>query len=199
LSAIKVGLTGPIGAGKSFVAAVWESLGAGVVEGDEMGRRALNTDSNLKLALSERFGMEILDPSGEIDRQELALRAFADDQAQRDLTRLTFPTLYRLACAELDRKALECRVVVFDAALIYEWGIEADFDRIVVVTANREKLVTRAAARMRVSLNEANRRLLRQMDPELKARRANEVISNDGDEEHLESQAREVWGRLVGS
>jgi len=194
---IRIGLTGPLGAGKSLAAAIWESLGAGVVEGDEVGRWALERDAGLRQALTARFGVEILEPSGQIDRRALAQAAFATDEAQQDLTNLTFPILYCLAQNEMERLAQTCMVVVFDAALIYEWGIEKDFDRIVVVTAPPKKLITRAAARMRVSLDEAKARLKRQMAPEEKARRADFVIVNDGSEESFEEAAKEVWAKIV--
>lgn len=162
-----------------------------------MGRWALERDAELRQALEKRFGGEILEASGQIDRRALAQVAFASDEAQRDLTTLTFPTLYRLAREEMQRLAQTCDIVVFDAALIYEWGIERDFDRIVVVTAPPRKLITRAAARMRVSLAEAEARLKRQMPPEEKARRADFVIVNDGSEESFEEAAKEVWDKIV--
>jgi len=180
-----------------MAAAIWESYGAGIVEGDEMGKKALERDPELRKALAVRFGAGILDAAGKIRRPELAEIAFATEENQRDLTRITFPSLYRLAQEELWRLAGICPAVVFDAALIFEWGVERDFDYIVAVTAPEKKMLLRAAARMRISVGEAEKRLKRQLPAAEKARRADYHIINDGAEEHLEERAREVWEDIL--
>jgi dephospho-CoA kinase len=192
-----VGLTGPIGAGKSEIAAVWAKRGAGIVEGDAMGRLALE-DANLRRALAERFSREIIKNDGSINRSRLAVLAFASVEAQRDLTRLTFPTLYRLACAEMTALGREHRIVVFDAALIFEWGVEADFNVMVAVAASQPLLVKRAAERLGVDEAAAEARLALQLSPAEKAARADYVIVNDGDLKTLQARAREVWHIIAG-
>ena len=190
---LRVGLTGSIGAGKSTVAALWESLGAGIVEGDEMGRLALETDAELRQSLADRFGEQILDDSGAVNRCELALAAFSSRQDQQDLTTLTFPTLYRLAREHIESLLKHQHVVVFDAALIYEWGVESDFDVIVTVTAPKQYLLDHAVARMNISHAEAERRLSWQISSEEKIRRADHVIVIDKDIESLRQKAKAIW------
>ena len=194
---ILVGLTGSIGAGKSVVAEVWKGLGAGIVEGDEMGRLALSTDEDLRLKLSERFGNEILDTTGQILHTKLAEAAFNSPGDVQDLTELTFPTLYRLAREEFRKLAHLYRVVVFDAALIFKWGVEDDFDVIVAVTSPDLLLIERASARLGIDPEQAASRLAGQLSSMEKARRTDLVINNNSSLTELKRKAVEVWDRLT--
>jgi len=162
-----------------------------------MGRLALE-DAGLRRALAERFSREIINNDGSINRSRLAALVFASVEAQRDLTRLTFPTLYRLACAEMTALGRKHRIVVFDAALIFEWGVEADFDVMVAVMASQPLLVKRAAERLGVDEAAAEARLALQLSPAEKAARADYVIVNDGDLKTLQARAREVWHIIAG-
>jgi len=196
LKSLLIGLTGPIGAGKSTVAACWKELGAGLVEGDAMGRLALETDDHLRRALVSRFGNDVISSTGEIIRANLANVAFQSADNQRDLTRITFPALYTLARREMTGLKASHGVVVFDAALIYEWDIAGDFDKIVVVTAPRSILVRNSAGRLRITHEEAEERLDRQLPVVEKTSRADIVISNDGSLEELAAKAVDVWKLL---
>jgi dephospho-CoA kinase len=196
-SAFAVGLTGGIGAGKSVVAQVWAEHGAGVVEGDEMGRLALEQDADLRKRLAERFGSKILASEDKIDRRKLATVAFADHSGQRDLTRLTFPTLYSLARKGLMDLTRNHQVVVFDAALIFEWGVEQDFDLIVAVDTPRERMAKNAVERLGITELTALARLAMQISPQMKCRLAHEVIHNDDDLDELRESARLMWDRIT--
>ena len=191
-----IGLTGPIGAGKSLVASVWAQLGAGIVEGDEMGRQALIVYAELRRKLAERFGREILDEEGQVIRHKLADVAFNSPGGAADLTRLTFPVLNRLAREYFRRLSLDHRVVVYDAALIFEWGIEGDFDRIVVVSAPRDQLILRTMTRLGINRQQAENRLKGQIGIDEKVKKADIAIVNDGSIEELKVKAEEVWGVL---
>lgn len=191
-----MGLTGPLGSGKSTVAKFWEEWGAGVVSGDEMGRRALEQDPLLQRMLAHHFGSDILHPDGSVNRQRLAEVAFASPQSAQLLTELTFPSLYQRAWEEMGRLSLDHNIVVFDAALIMEWGVEGDFDYIVAVISSYDRLIERAMKKG-LSREEASRRLNGQLPVSEKARRAHRVISNDGTLEDLFDQARLAWEELI--
>ncbi len=191
-------MTGSIGAGKSVVASVWEKKGAGVVEGDAMGRLALETSSDLLSQLADRFGKRILNPDGSLNRKQLAENAFATVKGQSDLTAMTFPTLYRCARQHLDQFIGDQKPAVFDAALIFEWGVEKDFDLVVTVTAPAERLIERAAQRLGISRIEAEQRLKSQIPADEKARRSDYVIVNDGSLRQLKIRAENLWNAITG-
>ncbi len=162
-----------------------------------MGRLALETDPELRDRLVERFGKGILDSTGAIDRQALAGSAFDQPEGRRDLTLLTFPTLYRLVREKMDEISERHRVVVFDAALIFEWGVEGDFDLIVTVSAPPGLLIERAVQRLGISPDQAGSRLKGQLDPDEKMRRADRVLWNDRDPEALRRQAEALWEEII--
>ncbi len=191
-----VGLTGPLGAGKSVVGRIWENCGAGLVVGDIMGVLTLKLDDEVRRKLIKRFGEQILNPDGSFDRQALAKAAFATPKNQRDLTAITFPTLYKMAKDEMATLSLLCDIIIFDAALIFEWGVEKDFDYIVVVTAPRELLIERVLDRGGLSYQEVVNRLDSQMPAEVKVARADRVIVNDGSLNDLKHQALIVWQEI---
>jgi dephospho-CoA kinase len=194
-----IGLTGPIGSGKSFVAGVWELLGAAIVSGDDMGRLALSSDAELRLKLSNRFGADILDDTGSVIPARLAEAAFATLESTSDLTKITFPILNKLAQEKFKELSNTHSIIVYDAALIFEWGIERDFDKIVVVIAPLKDLVNRASKRLRISKNQAENRLHGQISIDEKIRRADIVINNDGTIEELRTKADTVWKELQSS
>lgn len=164
-----------------------------------MGRLALETDDYLRRALVSRFGNDIMSSTGEIIRANLAKIAFQNADNQRDLTRLTFSALYALARREIVDLMTSHRIVVFDAALIYEWDIAGDFDRIVVVTAPRNALIEYSAGRLRITQEEAAERLNRQLPIDEKTGRADVVIINDGSLEDLKVKAIDAWKLLNDS
>ncbi|NQU04858.1 MAG: dephospho-CoA kinase [Calditrichaeota bacterium] len=192
-----IGLTGPIGSGKSLVASIWEQFGAGIVSGDNMGRLALSVDVGLRRKLAERFGDSILDDEGGVIPSKLAEAAFSDTKSASDLTRLTFSTLNRLARERFQELSEKHSIIIYDAALIFEWGIEHDFERVVVVTAPLEDLIGRASKRLNISRVQAENRLEGQISIEEKVRRADIVIINDGSIEELKLKAGKVWEEII--
>ena len=168
-----------------------------MVDGDEMGRTVLSVDSDLRKRLAERFGRDILDSHGQVIRPKLAEAAFKSPGGTEELTRLTFPALYRLARAKFHELANHHKVIVFDAALIFEWGIEGDFDLVVTVTSPEEELIRRAAARLGIDHAQAAARLNGQVSREEKIRRADRVIVNDGSIHDLEKMAVELWVEII--
>lgn len=192
-------MTGPIGAGKSKVAETWAKKGASIVEGDRMGHLALQSNEGLRLQLADRFGNSILDQNKQVKKTELARIAFSTKVNQQALTEITFPALYSLACEHLNQIESEGNPSVFDAALIYEWGVEGDFDFVVVVTAPEKMLIQRVTQRLGIDSKEAASRLANQMSPRKKARKADFVIVNDKSFAHLRDEALKVWDCMVQS
>jgi len=195
-SPYKIGLTGIIGAGKSTVADVWKSLGAAIVEGDQMGRLALKNQSVID-DLTSRFGKDVIDfDDGTINRSELGRIAFSSTTGRKDLLSITFPELYRIAKQHFSSAVMQGKTVVFDAALIYEWGVEADFDSIVVVNALMDTAIQRSATKLNTSKEEIRNRLSAQISAEEKMRRADHVIDNDGNLDELVDKATLMWSKL---
>jgi len=190
MASLLVGLTGGIGTGKSVVADVFREFGAVMVSGDELGREVLESSPELLDAVRAQFGDDVFESDGTLDRRALGERAFASAESASWLTRLTFPGIYarwRKAAAQADG------VAVFDAALVFEWRIEPEFDLVIVVSASREVVRERLVRANRLSPSEFEARFSSQTLPEEKARRAHVVIENNGSLERLRAEARRVW------
>lgn len=194
---LRVGLTGSLAAGKSTVGELFESWGAVRIDADALAREAVRPGSETLERLRERWGDEILAPDGSLDRTAMRRRVFDDDDARRELENVVHERVRELREARV-RAAAEAgvRTVVEEIPLLYEAGLEGDFDVVVVVDAPAP-LRTRRAREARGWSEEEFAAVERaQMPAPEKRRRADHVIENDGDLEALRREARRVWDAL---
>ena len=138
---LAVAITGGIGAGKSTALECFRRHGAATVSSDEIVHHLLATDPEVKRALVERFGEEILGADGAPDRERIALRVFDDRDALDFLERLLHPRVsseYMTWREQLAALPNPPRVCVTEVPLLYEVGAEERFDKVVVITAPRK-------------------------------------------------------------
>lgn len=190
-----IGLTGRIGTGKSTAAGVLAELGAEVISGDELGRKALEESPELLEQVRKRFGDVVFSPDGTLRRRELGDRVFANRDDARWLTNLTFPGIY----SRWREAVRTCRMqaLVFDAALILTWGIESDFDVLLIVEADAYRIRQRLEESGRLSSEEAAARMKAQEFPE-SAEKTNRVfLRNNGTIIEFETAVREAWQQYI--
>ena len=180
LSKVRViGLTGGIGTGKSVVARLLQSLGHPVYDADGAAKRLYRTDEALLNQLRTRFGEEMMDASGKVNRRVLADIVFRDSEALADLNGLVHPAVRRDFGRWLDR--VEHRGWVFrEAAILFESGANKDCDAVWAVTAPESVRMDRVRARSGWSEDEVRSRMAHQWSPERVNARANAVVVNDG-------------------
>ncbi|MFZ0323674.1 MAG: dephospho-CoA kinase [Actinomycetes bacterium] len=194
-SALRVGLTGGIGAGKSTVAARLADRGALVVDADALARQVLEPGEPAVQQVLDQFGPAVLAADGSLDRSRLAAIVFADPEARSALEAIVHPEVARRARAAM-AAAEPGSVVVYDVPLLTEKGMADQFDLVVVVVADadgrRDRLVGRgldpadAAARIAAQADDAERKAV-----------ADVVIDNSGPVEELDAQVDALWQRLV--
>ena len=194
---LRIGLTGNIAAGKSSVARVWRSLGATVVDADELARRAVEPGTPGLARIVEAWGPAVLDADGALDRAALRRIVFADPEARARLEEIVHPAVYALRGEEY-RLAGERgeRRVVADVPLLFEVGMADEFDVVVLVDAPEEERLRRLVEDRGLDPEEAVRMIDAQMPAELKRARADVVIENVGTPAELEARAAEVWAEL---
>ena len=196
---LRVGLTGGIASGKSTVAGMLAEFGAFVLDADELSHGAMAPEGPAHAALVERFGHEVLDEQGRIDRDLLGRRVFADTAEREALNEIVHPHVR----AEADRRIAECArlgcspLAVFDAALLVETGAYRNFHRLIVVRCSRERQLARLSARNDLSAAEANARIDAQASMEDKVAVADYVIDNDGALEQTRAATRRVYADLL--
>jgi len=194
---LKVGLTGNIAAGKSTVARVWRSLGATVVDADELARRVVEPGTPGLARIAEAWGREVVGDDGELDRAALRRLVFADPDARERLEEIVHPAVAELRDREYRAAAARGEtIVVGDIPLLFEAGLVDEFDVVVLVEALEEVRLARLVGDRGLDPIEAGRIISAQMPSELKRARAHYVIQNTGTVAELEAEARRVWGEL---
>ena len=194
-----IGLMGGIGAGKSLVAAQLAAMGCDVVDADRIGHDLLD-EEGIRRAIRERFGPEVFDAAGQVDRRRLGDRVFADPLDREALEEIVHPELWRRV-----RKAVaagrqgEAPAVVLDAALLLEKGLDRWCDVMVYIEASEETRRSRAARSRGWDASEVARREGTQVSLKTKQERADYTIDNESSPEHTFEQVREVLSRIVKS
>ena len=176
-----LGVTGGIATGKSSVTLMFGELGAVVVSADEMARQAVAPGSDALAALVSRFGRDVLNGDGTLNREKLSAIIFADAGARADLNAITHPAIAELAVAELEKlRAAGHPLIVYEAPLLFEASAESRVDQVLVVITDPETQIERLVARDGISRDEAQRRIDAQMPLAEKVSRADYVIDNSG-------------------
>jgi dephospho-CoA kinase len=190
---IAVAITGGIGAGKSEALAAFARHGAAVVSSDDIVRRLLREDEDVRRALLEHFGDQILDENGQVDRAAIADLVFADREALDWLEALLHPLVvkeyldWRNQLAKLETPP---SVSATEVPLLYEVGGEDRFDAVVVVTAPPEV----RAARTDVAIEDREPRLL---PDSVKIAQADFSFVNDGTLDKLDDFVAAVMRELT--
>lgn len=191
-----VGLTGGIGAGKSTVADLLTERGAVIVDADEVARAVVEPGQPALAKLVDRFGADILDADGRLDRSALAKLAFVDDDSRRDLEAITHPAIND----EFSRRVAEAQsdaIVVLDVPLLVEspQARERGYETVIVVEAPRDVRLARLEARG-VDRADAEARMAAQAGDDERRKIATYVVDNSGDRVALERQVDEVFTDL---
>ena len=195
---LRIGLTGGLASGKSTVLRTFAAQGATVVDADALARTALGPGSPLIPAVVALLGESVRTSEGELDRRRIADLVFASPELRTGLEALVHPEVLR-GMAEAVRRAERASesFVVIDVPLLYEIGIEADFDRIIVVWCRRESQLRRAIERG-MERSDAEARLDAQMSLDEKRDRADHVIDSETSLATTEEQSRLLLDRIRG-
>jgi dephospho-CoA kinase len=194
LSARVVGLTGPIGAGKSLVAAMLRELGAKVLDADAIVHDEQSRGTVGYSAIVQTFGTGVLGEDKEIDRRKLANEVFADPHKLARLERIMHPRV--IARILQARKMLrDGDVMVVEAIKLLESDLRNVCDEVWIVIAPRAVLLERLRERG-LPAAEAEMRLARQKSEEEFRAAADVIIENDGDRDATRARVREAWDRL---
>ena len=193
-----VGLVGRAGSGKSTVARALAAAGATVIEADRIGHEVTDGDPEVRDALIADYGADVYRADGSLDRARVAARVFQDAAARARLDRLVHPRILdaiRRRIAVL-REAGRTGVVVIDAALMLEWGLEGECDAVLAVTAPEPTQIERLIRARGWSEAEARARLGAQRTTQAFAAAADATIENRGSREALERAALDTLETL---
>jgi dephospho-CoA kinase len=195
---LRVGLTGGLASGKSAVAAILRDLGAAVFDADAIVRELYAEGGAGARAARDLFGDDVVGPEGRVDRAKIAEIVFSDPARRHALESRIHP----LVRAERARRFAEAekagaRVAVAEASQLLEAKTESDYDRVVVVMAPPAERIRRWVAKGGDE-EDARRRIAAQLPSGEAARRADDVIVNDGTPEELRQRVEALWKSWVG-
>ncbi|HSJ33272.1 MAG TPA: dephospho-CoA kinase [Longimicrobiales bacterium] len=195
----RVALTGNIASGKSAVAEEWRGLGACIIDADVLARRAVEPGSAGLARIAQVFGDDVI-VGGALDRAALGRVVFGDAARRRELEAIVHPEVERLRTEEEAVAAQRGESIVVHAIpLLFETGLDSQFDTVVLVDADentrRERLVTKRALRD----EDARAMIAAQAPAGPKRARADFVIDNNGTLDDLARRAREVWREILAA
>jgi len=194
----KVGLTGSIAVGKSFVVRTLAELGCHIIDADEVARQVVAPGTNGLELVTKTFGPQVLKDNGELDRAKLGAIVFTDAAKRAQLNAILHPLI--IAAQDERVRELEAAdengIVVIDAALMIESGGYRRLDKLIVVHCRPEIQLERLMGRDKLSREDALRRISAQMPQEEKMRYADYLIDTSDGFEPTREQVAMVFAKL---
>jgi dephospho-CoA kinase len=195
---LKVGLTGGLATGKSFVGAALAELGCYLIKADELGHQVLLPGGEAYDGVVREFGARILNPDGTIDRKRLASEVFDNPERLAALNRLVHPPVIRREEEFVAKIAARepGAIAVVEAAILIETGSYKRFDAIILAVCGEEQQVERAVLRDGSDPEVVRARIRRQMPLDEKRKYATYIIDTSGSKEDTLRQTRAVYNLL---
>jgi dephospho-CoA kinase len=203
---LKIGLTGGIASGKSVVGEMFVSLGAHLIQADQISHDLMQVGQPVYGEVVRHFGRGILNADMTVNRAKLAESAFGSTAQKEsriyELNKIVHPAVIRRQEEWMEEIGSKnpASVAIVEAALLIEAGAAKRFDRLIVVTCSDEQRVARFAARQKLPIEDARKEVARRMAAQIpeagKIKAADFVIDNSGSLEHTGQQVRSVWEKL---
>lgn len=188
-----IGLTGPTGAGKGEVAAIFARYGIPVINADRVYHALITPPSSCLQELTEAFGKQILLPDGKLDRRALGAIVFTDPAAQERLNSITHRYVMEEIKTRLERhRKAGTAVAVLDAPQLFEAGAHRACGTVISVLADRQLRLERIMARDGISAEEGRRRILAQKSDGFFKANSNYIVENNGAAELLVPQIHRI-------
>jgi len=201
--ALIIGLTGGIVSGKSTVALMFKDLGAKIVDADKLGHSVILPHEPAWEKIVKIFGKDVLQNDLTIDREKLGKIVFANQSLLKKSNDITHPEITKIIKKEIDslknKTYNQKKILIIDAALIYEAKIDRLMDKIIVVYIDEDEQIKRLIKRNNLSKDEALQRIKSQMPMKEKVKMADYVIDNSNSLDKTKKQVEKIWKNLVSS
>jgi len=196
---LRVGLTGGLASGKSFVGRALADLGCLLIQADELGHQVLEPGGEAYDGVICEFGSGIVRADGTIDRPKLAALVFHDSQRLAALNALVHPPVWARERHLLDEYAAACPrgIAIVEAAILVETGSYRNYTKLIVAVCSEEQQIERAMSRDGMTREQVLDRLGRQMPLAEKIKYADYVIDTSGAKESTLAQTRVAYQALL--
>lgn len=194
LGLMLIGLTGGIGSGKSTVAQRWVALGATEIDADLLAREVVNPGTEGLGLVAERFGADLVQSDGTLNRQLLAQRAFSSPENRKDLEAILHPLIQKLAREKV--AGVEGHVV-YTIPLLVETNSQLPFDKVVTISCPEDVRLERLVSSRSMSPEDAKARIASQATDAMREARADVVIDSDCSLAELQTRADATYLALT--
>ena len=192
----RIGLTGGIATGKSYVAGKIKEAGVPIVDADVLAREVVAPGTTGLAAVRKRFGPDAVRRDGTMDRVRIAQIVFKDKRARLDLEAIIHPAVQRAIDDFFAQLPKRTPFAVADVPLLYETKREGQFQEVVVVACPRDIQLMRLMERNKLSKEDAERRLSAQLPIDQKVKKATHVIRTEGTFEETDAQVAGLIKKL---
>lgn len=195
---MRIGLTGSLAAGKSTASLFLRQKGIPVLDADLIAHQLYAMDAQLRQQLAAAFGPEILDEHGMVLRPILAQKVFGQPEQLELLNTIVRPALRAQMLDQIAKAEIDNSIVILDAPLIFEGGLESWFDEVWFVYAPAQVRLQRAINRG-MSAEQAQARIESQLSDEIKISKAQRILDNQGCPEDLYQQIQLILDEIQGT
>lgn len=194
-----VGLTGGIASGKSTVAQRFKELGATVVDADIIARQVVLPGTEGLETIVSHFGKEVMLPDGNLDRKKLGAIIFADKSQRELLNKILHPRIINYSKELINnyKEKPNSPLLIYEAALLLEVGMQDLFDEIWVVYSEQEFQIKRLIERDTITVEQAMEKLAAQMSGKERIKYADRVIDTSGDLTSVFIQIDNIWKEIM--
>jgi dephospho-CoA kinase len=191
---LKIGVTGGIGSGKSTVCAIFAQLGVPVLCADDIAKDISTADPSVRKKIVAVLGKAAYHADGSMNRPFLASKIFTDTSMRRTVEAIIHPRVEKEIARQTRALALRGeRIVIVEAALIYEAGLHKTLDAVIVVHADEADRIHRVRTRDHVPEQDVRSRMAAQLDTAKKLEQADYIIYNNGMRDELESKVQFLY------
>lgn len=173
---LRIGITGGIGAGKTFVSKRLEAMGFPIFDSDKVAKQLMNNNPEIRIKLTEWIGEECYNENG-LNRAFVAQKMFNNAELKQQIEQLVHPKVAQAFDKWAEEQ--ESNLVFIESAILYESGFDQYVDKVLMVDADTETRIKRTMQRDICSREQAEQRVNAQMDQAEKRKRANFVLENN--------------------
>jgi dephospho-CoA kinase len=191
-----IGLTGGIASGKSESAKYFKEIGAYCIDADAISKELTAKGKPLLKELTDTFGNNILLPDRSLNRKKLADIIFSDSNAKLKVEQILHSQIILKINAIISNKILKKKIIVINAPLLFEAGLDKICDKIIVVKVSCDIQAQRLMLRDKLNDDEIKKRISSQMSTQEKIKRADFVVDNCGAKKELRKKIENIWTLL---
>lgn len=177
----RIGLTGGIGSGKTTIALIFKKLGFHIYIADREATLLINTHADIRREMTQRFGENIYEHNGKLNKSRLADMIFSDSTTLAEVNRIVHPRVVENFSQWCTKQS--GTFVIFESAILFEAGLNHFFDAIICVTAPESIRLERVLQRDNTTTGKVRERIASQQNDDLKCKQSDFIIYNDN--EHM--------------